>query len=56
MSKTVLISNKAYGDLEKISKDYCHDSGSAYTSDRYFAIVNETFDYHLKLKSILVYW
>ncbi len=56
MAKTILITNKAYGDLKGTGKDYCHDSGVAYTNDRYFSIVNETFDYHLKLKSRFLSW
>lgn len=56
MAKTVLISNKTYGDLKGVGVDYCHDSGVAYTNDRYFSIVNETFDYQLKMKSRLLYW
>ena len=50
MAKTVLISNRSYGDMNGVGKDYIHDSGTAYTAERYFDIVNETFDYNLKLK------
>lgn len=56
MAKTVLITNKAYGDMSGVGIDYCHDSGVAYTNDRYFSIVNETFDFNLKLKSRFLYW
>lgn len=56
MAKTILISNKTYDNLEDVGKNYCHDSGIAYTPDRFFYIVNQTFDYQLKLKNRIIYW
>ena len=56
MSKVVLISNKTYGHLQHINQDYCHDNGTAYSSDRFFYILNQSFDYRLRLKNPLIAW
>ena len=56
MSKVVLISNKTYGHLQHINQDYCHDNGTAYSSDRFFYILNQSFDYRLRLKNLLIAW
>ena len=56
MSKVVLISNKTYGHLQHINQDYCHDNGTAYSSDRFFYILNQSFDYRLRLKNPFVAW
>ena len=51
MRKVVLISNKTYGHLQHVNQDYCHDNGIAYSSDRFFYILNQSFDYRLRLKN-----
>ena len=56
MSKVVLISNKTYGHLQHINQDYCHDNGTAYSSDRFFYILNQSFDYRLRLKNPFIAW
>ena len=56
MSKVILISNKTYGHLQHINQDYCHDNGTAYSSDRFFYILNQSFDYRLRLKNPLIAW
>lgn len=56
MSKVVLISNKTYGHLQHVNQDYCHDNGIAYSSDRFFYILNQSFDYRLRLKNPFIAW
>ena len=56
MSKVVLISNKTYGHLQHINQDYCHDNGTVFSSDRLFYILNQSFDYRLRLKNPLLAW